>query len=206
MFKIKTKRIISVFIIVIIILSMFILSSCGEDNWIPAGMKLASTDAVDYTLYVPESWIIDISTGMVSAYASNTDRSNITMMAFNLENENVNLNVDEYWEKHEEELKSTFPDFSYDIEKAPGETSENQEETSAEQNETAEPIKITLDGIAANKYTYSLTVTGVKYNFIQVIAIRAAIVYIFTYTAIPEQFDKHAEDINSILEYFKYNK
>ena len=204
------KKSIRVMLAVLITVTSLLFSSCaGEDNWIPVGMKLASTEAVDYRMFVPESWTIDISTGVITAYVSNTDRSNITMMAYNLENENAAMTLEEYWTKHEGDLLATFPDMKYAA--AASETSSGAEDESGTVSEEnakniATPVSMLLDGIPAHKYTYDATVTGMSYRFMQTVAIRAGIVYIFTYTSTPAVFDSHLEDITSIFDNFQFQK
>ena len=59
--------------------SVFTLAACknSEDTWQPAGMKLASSEDADYRLWIPESWTVDMSTGIKSAYVSSADLYNI---------------------------------------------------------------------------------------------------------------------------------
>ena len=60
--------------------------SCGDkDDFVPAGYKRASNKNADHTLYVPEGWIVDISTGVTSARVSKNDTSNISFMSFELD-------------------------------------------------------------------------------------------------------------------------
>lgn len=172
-------------------------SSCqSKDNWVPKGMKKITTAAVDYTMYVPVGWTTDISTGVVSAYVSPTDRSNITMIAFNLENENVSMSIADYWAKYEGELLQTFPDMKYTDEVTTAETASNSKYV---------PVSMVLGGIAANKYIYTASVTGVTYKYMQVICIRGGVAYLFTYTVIPENFDNHLSEVENILANFSFN-
>lgn len=196
-----------IFLVISMLLIVFTVS-CGEkDNWVPKGMKKVSTDAVDYTIYVPESWTVDISTGVISAYVTSTDRSNITMIAFNLENEDADMTADDYWTKYENELRQTFPDMEYTVIQEDGETTEitiAESETASTDKYT--PTSILLNGFSANKYIYTASVTGVTYKYMQVICIRGGIAYLFTYTTVPENFDIHLEDVDRILENFSFNK
>ncbi|MHB1153260.1 MAG: hypothetical protein ACYCWE_14650 [Eubacteriales bacterium] len=199
-------------IILFVISMLFIVFtvSCNEkDNWIPKGMKKVSTDAVDYTMYVPDSWTVDISTGVISAYVKSTDRSNITMVAFNLENEDADMTADDYWAKYESELRQTFPDMEYTSIQEDGETTVTAETTTESETTSADayiPTTTLLDGFSANKYIYTATVTGVTYKYMQVICIRGGIAYLFTYTTVPENFDIHLEEVDRILENFSFNK
>ncbi|MDD4772628.1 MAG: hypothetical protein PHZ09_03390 [Eubacteriales bacterium] len=190
---INNKKSIKTVLLVVGLIAILLFSCAEQDNWIPKGMKKASTEAVDYTLFVPDGWTVDISTGVVSAYVSALDRSNITMIAFNLENENSDMTIDEYWEKYEGEMRTTFPDMEME-----------HESTSAEDG--MNPVSMLFDGFNAKKYVYTATVTEVKYKYMQVICIRGGIAYIFTYTSIPENFDTHLEEVDRILETFSFNK
>jgi hypothetical protein len=187
--------------------TVFAASSCQQqDNWVPKGMKKITTGAVDYTMYVPDSWTVDISTGVVSAYVSATDRSNITMIAFNLENENASMSIADYWTKYEGELLQTFPDMKYtDINTTEETTATADTAAESVSNSKYVPVSIVLGGIAANKYIYTASVTGVTYEYMQVICIRGGIAYLFTYTVIPENFDNHIAEIDSILANFSFN-
>ena len=169
------------------------LCACGEaaDPDAPEGMKKADAAAVNYTLYVPDSWTVDMSTGVVSAYASQTDRANIAFTGFALEDRTTTL--DSFWASYSEDFKSTFGDsMFYYNEKG---------------EETAEPFaaKTTLGGIEANKYVYRAKVTGEVYKFMQVTCIAAGTVYIFTYTAVEGAYDSHLSEVNDILNNFRFN-
>ena len=47
---------------------------------VPHGMILASSDIVDYYLFVPQGWRVDMSGGMVSAYKSAEDPTSVSVM------------------------------------------------------------------------------------------------------------------------------
>lgn len=67
-----------------LVLCVLALASCSRaDNYVPAGYKKASNERADYKLYVPESWTVDMSTGVTTAYA--TDKSNISFIGFELD-------------------------------------------------------------------------------------------------------------------------
>lgn len=193
---------IKIFLLAIcLLITAFAASSCqSKDNWVPKGMKKITTSAVDYTMYVPESWTVDISTGVVSAYVSSNDRSNITMIAFNLENANATMSIADYWAKYEGELLQTFPDMKYTDEVT---TAETAAETTSDSKYV--PVSMVLGGIAANKYIYTASVTGVTYKYMQVICIRGGVAYLFTYTVIPENFDNHLAEAESIVANFSFN-
>ncbi len=168
----------------ILILTVMIFSGCAEQSDVqaPDGMKLFSNEHTDYTAFVPVNWIVDMSTGTLSAYVSSADASNVSITAQALE---APTTLDDYWKGYEEDFKATFADMEY-----VGEA----------------PTTTTLSGEAANKYVYTATVTGTQYKFMQVVCIREMTVYVITYTSTPEAYDGNMEDVEKVLDNFSFNK
>lgn len=213
-----------------------IIAGCGAaDSFVPKGYKKISADKVGYRLYVPDNWIDDLSTGVATAYVSEKDRSNISFMAFEVDDTIIQAEigsgasgserneksdsdgtteavttqepvdtedsssdvsesvtaadsaasvpdiktVEDYWEYYSVDFQKTFPDMEYVVK------GEN----------------MLLSGKAAERYVYTATVTGEKYQFMQVIMLNAGTVYIFTYTALPDNYDKHLEQVEEIIGY-----
>lgn len=152
------------------------------DNWVPAGMRKISTDAVEYNLYIPAEWEEDLSTGVVTAYVSSSDRSSISMIAFDLEDPYQTL--EDYWNSNKGAFTSFFTDMAFETE---GEA-------------------MLLGGVSANKYVYTANASGEVYKFMQVICIKDGSVYIFTYTAMAERYDKHLESVQKILDNFSFKE
>lgn len=85
------KKILLVLMALLMCLCLF---SCGEDDGVPAGMKLASnTDIVAYSLFVPESWVVSNATAITQAYVSETDRTNIGVAQWEYTGK-----VEDWWE------------------------------------------------------------------------------------------------------------
>ena len=193
-------------LILAVIMCILTLASCSQaDNYVPAGYKKASNDNADYTLYVPEGWTVDMSTGVTTAYA--TDRSSVSFIGFELDDtvirfdhvteggdttdENVSdtgaddkekiVSLDDYWAYYSKSFEDTFSDMEY----------------------VSEGENTVVSGIEAKKYVYKATVTGVKYVFLQVVAIKDMTVYIFTYTAKDGSYDSHVEEVTEILGYLE---
>lgn len=168
--------------------SVFTLAACknSEDTWQPAGMKLASSEDADYKLWIPESWTVDMSTGITSAYVSSADLSNISLVAMNLSGDDNYLTPEDYWESYKADLAATFPDIAYD-------------------EDTANGISLLLDGTAAMKYSYTATVTGTAFHFQSVICIKNGTVYLLTYTAQPASYERNLESVQSIIDNFKFS-
>ncbi len=165
--------------------------SCGDkDDFVPAGYKRASNKNADHTLYVPEGWIVDISTGVTSARVSKADTSNISFMSFELdeamlsaeENEEKEI-LDKFWDYYSAEFSKTFPDMKYD--------------------ENAFGANMLVSKLKAKKYIYTATVTGAEYKFMQIVVIKGETVYLLTYTAKAELFDEHYDTVIKIAGYIE---
>lgn len=168
-------------LIFISVILLFSITACSQVESMMNGMKLISNDFVTYEFYVPNAWIVvsDDSTGYIGAYYSENDRSNITVTAFETEGEFTSL--DEFWESYEADFNGTFTDMEYQTQS-----------------------QITLDGFGANCYEYKATVTGDEYRFMQVVSIRAETVYIITYTAAPDKYETHLDEVSDMIAFFKF--
>ena len=201
------KKIIALVCSVILCLG---LCACEQqDPDVPEGMKLVETESKDYSLFVPEDWSVDMSTGVVSAYASLVDQSNISFTGFTVKmrdlyaetvasddtgsDSEVKGIIDVFWDSYSEDFAETFGDTMKYID-------ENGEESDS-------PVytRTTFGGFEANKYTYTARVTGETYKFTQLVCIEAGYVYILTYTAVTESYDEHLEDVESIIANFGFN-
>ena len=65
---------------------------------------------------------------------------------------------------------------------------------------------VLLSAKAAKKYVFPATVTGQKYKFMQVVMLDKGTVYIYTYTALPDNYDKNLESAEAILGYISIGK
>ena len=88
---------------------------------------------------------------------------------------------EEYWDYYETQFNSTFGDMKYQTKGG----------------------KATLSGIESKKYEYTATVTGTEYKFMQIVTLKNGYVYIFTYTALPENYDKNISAVNEIIDYIE---
>lgn len=173
----------------LLILALVVFSSCGNQNTsgAPTGMKELSNEITDYYVYIPEDWTGDISTGVVSALAY--DKSNISVMEL-AAGEGI-YDVDSYFAEYEKQLKEVLTDYKLE----------------------GEPTKATLGGYAANDYRYSGSLSGTTYMYRQVITLInrsfAGVtndyrVYIITYTAKSEYYEEHLDEVDRIIESFKF--
>ncbi len=189
--KTLKKMIIALFAIILCLGAV----SCGDkDDFVPAGYKRASNKNADHALYVPEGWIVDMSTGVTSARASKSDSSNISFMSFELDKSLINSEtsegeteekelLDKFWDYYSAEFTKTFPDMKYD--------------------EEAKGVNMLVSKLKAKKYIYTATVTGAEYKFMQIVVIKGETVYLLTYTAKAELFDEHEDTVLKIAGYIE---
>lgn len=166
--------------------AMLVFSSCNKEGAdVPAGMKEASGDSVDYDLYIPSTWTSDVENGATTAYYSETDRSNISVMTFSANYTDDTLA--NWWSSFEADFKTVYSDF-----------------------EIVSSESTVLDGVAALKTVFKGTLEDYEYQFMQVAAVKGAAlskpqIYVFTYTSVPEAYDSHLEDVQSVLDAFNFH-
>ena len=61
-----------------------------------------------------------------------------------------------------------------------------------------------IGGKNAIQHTYKMTVSGVNYKVQQMLVAYSNIMYVVTYTAAEDRFDAHTEDIQRIIDEFKF--
>lgn len=172
--------------LILAIICMLALASCGaKETNVPDGMKVASGEVVDYNLYVPENWICDVASGATTAYYSDNDASNVSVMTYTFRN--TDDTVGAWHENFMDDFGTVYSDI---------EVITDGEDT-------------VLGGAAAKKYVFKGTLEGTTYQFMQVATSRKAAlsapqVYIFTYTSLPDLYENHTEDIQSMLDNFEF--
>jgi uncharacterized lipoprotein YehR (DUF1307 family) len=174
--KKMSKKIFSLILAIIIVLS---LTACGStDPNVPEGCVEISAENIGYHFYKLEDWVTGEQNGMTSAMVSLLDNSNVSMMGFDAGDAR---SAEEYWTSFEEEFKTVLGEITYE---------ENGTDT-------------TLGGNAAKKYIYTASVAGTTYKYMQIVCYLTNAqmftsqpeVYVFTYTAIPDKYDEHIEDV-----------
>lgn len=182
--------------LVIVALSASVLSSCGDDeSSVPDGMQLACDEnTTDYLFYVPTTWKCDVKSGASTAYYSSSDTSSVSVMSFELNN--ADSNVDDWWKSFKSDFERVYENFKLEEDK-----------------------KAVLDGVEAHRYVFTGSLShdngsgeadSADFKFMQVAAMRTQglsrpQVYVFTYTSNPENYDSHLEDVESMLSFFKFN-
>ncbi len=143
----------------------------------PAGYQIVSNENADYCFYVPDDWTPDMSTAAAGAYYNASDPSSVSVMAWEMEYSDSDL--DDWWKTNVEDLALTF-------------TNLNVEE---EQNTT-------LDNNYAKRYTYTADLGANTYKFLQEACTKNGSVYVFTYTSLTDTFDSHLDEVEEMLSFF----
>ena len=155
-------------------------SDVKEDKNAPEGMKLASnTDIVDYALYIPKSWIIDVQTGNTLAHVSDSDKSSIQVGQWNL-TENIK-NYDSWWVEYKKDIDRI-----------------------GEKTIIKDLADSTVNGIPAKTAEYTLKVGSNKYKCSVNAIIRKGSVYVIVYTSTVDGYNDNIDEINKILDNFKF--
>lgn len=167
-------------IIAILLALLFVVSfaSCRKTD-APDGMKNASAENAKFYLYVPESWYEQ--TEINSAISPMRDGANVNATTYLAD---AAYSPASYWEtKALPEINLAFKDVSV-VESECGETD--------------------LGGLKAMRYVYDATLGGTSYRYMQIIAVNSNMVYTLTYTAKPEHYAAHLEDVESIRAAFAF--
>ena len=173
--EIIMKRILP--IILAIVLTFTVLTSCSKDG-VPDGMKLASSEKANYTLYVPEDWVIGAQESFT--IANSKDKiPNVSATSYELENTDSDL--DSWWETELVNLEEGF------------------KEIKVESSE-----KTTLAGRNAMEKIYTAKLSDKEYKYHQVAAIENGYVYIVTFTSLPDSYEDYKDTFSSILKEFKF--
>lgn len=145
----------------------------------PEGYQLASSDKYEFKFYVPLTWTVQRRTYNPKAYYSLTDLSNVTINT---------AKVDEYVY----DGKSYWEDFS-------GSTSFELTDVVIDENAK-------MGGYDAYSVEFVEKISGTTYKVKQVFLTVNSLLYVFTYTSTPANYDKHLDDINTMLEMFELKK
>lgn len=148
------------------------------DKKTPDGMKIASSDKLQYVMYVPASWICDSTSGVSEAYVSESGRPNVTVTAYSYDEE---MTPAQYFAKCEDEYEDILPEYTL---------VDSSERTVGERE--------------AISYVYTAKVGGTSVKIMQTVYEYNALIYSFTYTALEDRFDAHLEDVEAMLDAFRF--
>ena len=155
------------------------------DKKTPDGMKIASSDIVEYRFYVPKSWVCFSESDISSAYYPESEKTNVTVTSYSPSNEEKDMTLDKFYKKCIDEYRKTIKGFP-------------------------EVVAVT-DGLkVAEKDAKSVEFTaeydGVTYKIRQVMlyAGQNGLFYTFTYTATEQNYALHMADFDAMLAAFTF--
>ena len=140
----------------------------------PDGMRLVTDNDVAYRFFAPDDWIAVEGSAAAQVYASETDRSNVSVIGYVPDREGYS--VKDYWEETLLHYQSALTDFKL--------VSETEGQT--------------MGGRAATVYEYTYSLGGVSYHARQVVCVYSYMVVSMTYTALPENYDAHLADAEAM--------
>lgn len=150
------------------------------DKYTPEGMKKASDDDVQYACYVPKSWVTDLSDKLTYAYYPESGKPNVTVTCFSPSSDNIS--AEQYFMDCE---------IKY-IENIEGYQS------------LGEPISRTVAEREALSYQYKAVYGGSEYKIMQTVLIYNNLAYSITYTARADAYEAHLDDVELILNNFRF--
>lgn len=163
-----------------------LLCSCNknQNDEIPEGMQLITSDYLDSKFFVPKDWTPEITTGTLVAKASDNSNVSIQKMALS----GTYNSADDYFRTdYLPKITSTFKNVVLLEEEC---STENQKFGSVNNY--------------AVKYVYTVESDGSVYKIMQYFSIYSGYLYIMTYTAEQSVFSKHLEEVSEIVTNFVY--
>ena len=106
---------------------------------IPNGMKLVTGNDVAYRFFAPEYWVVGDAEAAALVYASDADRSNVTVMGYAAPD---GYSVADYWKDTEKYYRDALHEYT----------------------PTADPAESTMGGKKATVYEYTYSLGGVTYK------------------------------------------
>ncbi len=164
-----------------------IFAGCSGNAEAPEGFKNVAGDSEAFHLYVPNAWTSNNTGGTASAYFSNEDRSNMSFTCLVIEPDEMD-DLEEYKAITLAELERVLPEFEL-IEQAP-----------LEEGQT--PLKIA--GKDTLIFEYKCKLGEDVYRYKQAVTMKDDFYYIFTYTALEENYEKHLSDVDASIGYVTF--
>ena len=146
------------------------------DKNTPEGMIIASSDKLQYRLYVPKHWVCHSESGVSEAHYPESAPSHVSLTAYTPDEV---MTAEEYWDFCEKEYEDTLAGFSL---------IETEKLTVAEKDALSATYRVTYDGV-----TFCIQQTSFVYR---------ELVYTLTYTALDDVFESHLDDVTAMLDAF----
>ena len=169
---------------------VLILSGCSKDG-APDGYQNVANENDAFYFYVPTTWVSNTSGGTASAYYSSDDYSNVSFTCMVID-PGVTDTLETYKTTALAEFAAVLPEFK-----------EIAREEKLDENGIAIPDPI-IEDKETLVFEYECKLGEDHYKYMQAVTMKDDFFYIFTYTSLAENFDKHAEEVNSIISYINF--
>ena len=186
---------------------LLLLSSCGGSD-VPDGMKSVSPASVSFELFVPTTWVDNSQSGMASAYFSSDDRANVSMTCIVMDSELSTL--EQYAVYADASLKEALPGYALIVGSTAVDSGAIASSGTVSSSAAEEPqypagfAACKFCGLKAFSFEYTAKTEGKEYHFRQIVTAKSTSFYVFTYTAEKENYDLHADEVNSIVENVRF--
>lgn len=170
--------------LLLVVITVFGLCACTSESMKDAkDNTVYREDVVDFNLYIPESWILDCTSFVVSAHAGEQDNSTVMM------------------------TQTDLPGGTYTVSSIFEDTRENMAQLYTLKDDSPK-TETKVAGEDAEIYYYTLTdkVTGKALRYLQCLFIRDFVLYTFTYYATPENYEKHLTEVQTMLDNIDFGK
>jgi len=218
--------------IALVLVLLFSFASCGQDeNGAPFGMKLASNpEIVDYTLYIPEDWVVNSSTGMTAAQASYNDPTSIIvtnhshqslneyadaknmLIAYLYGEDEVKLSDgsgEKTYREYDETLllkDGTYLNRLYEMFDTAKDADGNEKSTfTMVEAPSFMMLNKGENAVPAISFIYTGILDGAQVQQRMILSYEDAYYYNFTFTTAPGLYESHKTTFNTILENFSFD-
>lgn len=171
--------------LLLVALTLFSLSACTSESLKDAqDNAVYREDVVDFNLYVPDSWIVDSTSFVVSAHAGKDDNSTVMMTQTDLPG-GVQT-ITDIFDETMKNISSIYerPDSDYKIEEA----------------------KVAGEDAEIRTYTIIDRASKTTLKYMQCLFIKDFVLYTFTYYSTADLFDTHLEEAKKILDSVSFGK
>lgn len=187
------KTSVRVLCMILSVLMLLPLCACGkkdggEEVEIPSGFALAENKNTDYYFFYPADWTLDRNdAGMTSAFASETDFSNVSITAFTASAQYPTLL--DYVEKY------YFVKFEDNF---------NNLEIERNQDQSLKRSAMKIDGCDALAVNFKATFSEESYSFRAWFVSFNGYIYTILYTAKTDAFEGHLEVAEAMAKALKF--
>ena len=150
------------------------------DKYTPEGMKKASDDDVQYACYVPKTWVTDLNDKLTYAYYPESGKPNVTVTCFSPSNDNIT--PEQYFMDCETKYMENLAGYK----------------------RVDEPVSRTVAERDAMSYQYVVAFGDSEYKVMQTVLIYNNLAYSITYTARADAYEAHLDDVEIILNNFRF--